>query len=417
VWNRNFILFASTCLALSLLGANPFGRHVLAQFQAGIGIQREPHLVADKDNNLLLVMAAGTGAVPGGPGSQILFTRSADGGATWDNRPLTRNISNSRINGIGALFPRIAVTKTGKTRAYVVYDDDTDGPRQAYCVRSKKSANFKRPIMLSSGSDGGFAPVVDVDSVGTVNIAWAESSNGPRQVLLIRSADQGTTFSQPVNVSRSSREGFDPAIAIGADDAINLAWEDTGSGTGDIFFSRSADGGASFASPRKLSAGLGEASDPEIAIDGQGRISVAWIEEQPTGGTRILISRTTDGGLGFSAPLVVTSDPQAEFEYIAMVAARNTTYLAFTDDDAGQVFLTQSQGDILNFSTPIQLSHADTSKGHAKSPSIAVDGNGRIHAVWIDTSILGGEQGLVVYRSSSDGRTFTAPVLILAVVQ
>jgi hypothetical protein len=81
------------------------------------------------------------------------------------------------------------------------------------------------------------------------------------------------------------------------------------------------------------------------------------------------------------------------------------------------VFLTQSQGDILNFSTPIQLSHADTSKGHAKSPSIAVDGNGRIHSVWIDTSILGGEQGLVVYRSSSDGRTFTAPVLILAVVQ
>ena len=94
-----------------------------------------------------------------------------------------------------------------------------------------------------------------------------------------------------------------------------------------------------------------------------------------------------------------------------------TVYLAFTDDDAEQVFLTQSQSDLLNFSRPLQLSHADTSKGHAKSPSIAVDGNGRIHAVWIDTSIIGNESGLVVYRSSPDGQSFTAPVLILALVQ
>jgi hypothetical protein len=100
-----------------------------------------------------------------------------------------------------------------------------------------------------------------------------------------------------------------------------------------------------------------------------------------------------------------------------MVARGTTIYLTYGDDDAQQVYLTQSRSDVLNFSKPLQLSDADANKGEAKSPSVAVDGNGRIHVVWIDTSILGGDHGVVIYRSSSDGQSFTPPVLIPAFVQ
>ena len=415
MWKKALFFFAAACLAFNFSGRA--WRTARAQSQTVPGIQREPHLVVDKDNNLLLATAVGTSDAAGRQGAQILFTRSVDGGANWDNKPLTRNLSNSPIKGVGALFPRIAVTKAGKTRVYVVYDDDTAGPRQAYCVRSSKNTNFKRSAGLSSGSDGGLAPVVDTDSAGTVNVAWAGSINSPRQVVFARSTDQGLTFSQPINVSTSTGEGFDPAIAIGADEAINLAWEDTGSGIGQILFSRSTDGGVSFSIPRQVSAALGEASDTEIAIDSQGRIIVAWIEEQPAGGTRIGASNSSDGGATFGAPLIVTSGPDAEFEYLAMVARGTTIYLTYGDDDAQQVYLTQSRSDVLTFSKPLQLSDADANKGEAKSPSVAVDGNGRIHVVWIDTSILGGDHGVVIYRSSSDGQPFTPPVLIPAFVQ
>src|SRR5262249_34726947 len=159
---------------LVLLGFGPSGSSARAQFQVGIGAQREPRLAVDQNNNLFLVMAVATKpASAGTPGSQIFFTESTDGGGTWDNMPLTPNLTNSDINGIGALFPRIAITRTGKTRAYVVYDDDTGGPRQAYFIRSKKNAGFKHPNELSSGRDGGFTPVVDIDSSGVVHIAWA----------------------------------------------------------------------------------------------------------------------------------------------------------------------------------------------------------------------------------------------------
>jgi len=351
------------------------------------------------------------------PGSQIFFTESTNGGTTWDNMPLTRNLSNSDINGIGALYPRIAITKTGRTRAYVVYDDDTGGPRQAYFIRSKKNAAFKHPNILSSGRDGGFTPVIDVDSKGIVYTAWASSLSGPRKVLLVRSTDLGITLTPPVEVSNSPGEQFAQVIAISDNDAINIAWQDTGSGMSQILFSRSSDGGMTFSNPLQLSSGSVPASGPEIVVDRLGGLSVAWIEPQATGGSRIVISRSVDGGQTFSAPAVAASGRSADISDLAIWAARNITYLAFTDNDAQQVFLTQSRSDLLTFSSPVQLSHADTSKGRAHSPSVAVDGNGKIHAVWIDSSILGNDEGLLVYRNSSDGQTFSTPVLILAVIQ
>ena len=417
MYGRHFFL-AAVFLLLILSGANRLARRASAQFQPGICAQREPHLVADRNDKLYLVMAAGTHSVGSvRTGSQILFTQSTDGGSTWDNMPVTRNLSNSRSRALGALFPRIAVANTAAPHAYVVYDDDTAGTRQAYFIRSKKATNFKRPTVLSPPGDGGFNPVIAVDSAGAVNAAWADSAAGPRQVLFARSTDFGLTFTQPVNVSRSSVEGFDPAIAVENNDAVTLAWVDTGSGEGAIFFARSTDMGLSFSSPAKVSAGLGEASDPEVAVDRFGGLNIAWIQEQPAGGTSVMINRTTDAGRTFSAPSVVASGTAAEFEYLTMTTGGNKTYLAFNDESSQQVFLAQSQSSLLNFGTAVQLSHADTTRGRAHSPSIAVDSSGRVHAVWIDTSMLSNDEGLVVYRSSSDGVTFTTPVLILAIVQ
>jgi len=411
------LLLGAASLLLILLGAGPFGSTAQAQFQVGIGAQREPRLAVDQNNNLFLVMAVATKpASAGTPGSQILFTESTNGGLTWDNMPITRNLSNSEINGIGALFPRIAISRTGKTRAYVVYDDDTGGPRQAYFIRSKKNAAFKRANILSERRDGGFTPVVDVDSAGIVHVAWASSANAPRQVLYLRSTDLGISFTAPVNLSKSAGEGFAPTIAISDSDAINVAWQDTGSGSSEILFSRSTDGGATFSNPLKLS-GPEHGSAPEIVVDRMGGLSVAWIEQQATGGSRIVISRTSDGGQTFSTPSIAASSRFADFSDLAMSVSRNTTYLAFSDNNAEQVFLTQSRSDLLNFSAPIQLSHSDTSKGRAHSPSVVVDGNGRVHAVWIDSSVLGNDEGLLIYRNSSDGQTFNAPILILAVIE
>ncbi len=115
--DRHLLFAAVAALLLTIFGAGPFCSAAKAQFTVGIGAQREPRLSVDQNNNLFLVMAVATKpASAGTPGSQIMFTESTNGGTTWDNMPVTRNLTNSEINGIGALFPRIAITRTGRTR-------------------------------------------------------------------------------------------------------------------------------------------------------------------------------------------------------------------------------------------------------------------------------------------------------------
>src|SRR5262249_49422419 len=149
---------------------------------------------------------------------------------------------------------------------------------------------------------------------------WASSAAGPRQVVSLRSTDLGVTFTDPINISNSTGEAFAPVIAISDNDAVNVAWQDTRSGLGEVFYSRSTDGGVSFSSPQKVSAGPAAASSPEIVVDRLGGVSVAWIEPQATGGSRIMISRTVDGGQTFSTPSIVTSGRSADYSELAIWA-------------------------------------------------------------------------------------------------
>ena len=82
--NQRLLPPAAACVVLIRLGLNPLGSSARAQFDVGIGAQREPRIAVDPNNNLFLVMAVATKpASAHTPGSQIFFTESTDGGATW----------------------------------------------------------------------------------------------------------------------------------------------------------------------------------------------------------------------------------------------------------------------------------------------------------------------------------------------
>jgi len=71
--------------------------------------------------------------------------------------------------------------------------------------------------------------------------------------------------------------GGAPSIAVDAAGNINLVW---GSG-GDVFFSRSTDGGGTFSFPQNLS-NNGQAQAPlQIGVDHRGNITVAWVGPYP----------------------------------------------------------------------------------------------------------------------------------------
>jgi hypothetical protein len=385
------------------------------------GAQRWPAIDVDNNDNLYLMMSVATApASEHRPHSQIFFTMSRDLGATWDNLPQTRNLSNSPGEAFG---PSLAVNRNGKLRLYVSYQDNSSGFTRAMLITTKKKTKFRKPLELTSHNGGSFAPRVALDTSETVNIVWGDTRDGAGKVQFIRSTDLGLTFNDPIDVSRSAGSAFDPEIAIDSSDAINVAWEDTRTGNSSIMYSRSTDGGVTFSEPKKVSTGTGKATEVAIANDANGKISLAWVEDS-IGHFEAYYSRSTDGGSTFSQPLKITDFPNGDIHKPAVITFKNTIYVAFQNGDLfgeedlknRQVFVTKSSNAGESFQEPDQVSSAINSKGRAHSPAMTVDSEGTLHIVWIDASVVGNDEGLLFYSKSTDGHRFTPEKMILAVL-
>jgi len=135
-------------LAVMMLGiAGPTGVRKAGAQGMFFGAQRFPAIEVDGDDNLYLMMSVATApASERRPHSQIFFTMSEDFGATWDNLPLTRNLSKSPGEAFG---PSLAVSKSGKLRLHVSYHDNSNGTTQAYIISTKKKTKFRKPLNLT----------------------------------------------------------------------------------------------------------------------------------------------------------------------------------------------------------------------------------------------------------------------------
>jgi hypothetical protein len=397
------------------LTAAPWPSSVEAQFPTFFGATRFPAIDVDKGDNIYLMMSVATApASERRPHSQIFFTMSGDGGTNWDNLPQTRNLTKSPGEAFG---PSLAITKQGTARAYVTYHDNSSGVYQAHLIRSKKKAKFKKPVKITKHDGGAFSPRVALDSKEAVNITWGDTLGGGRRVLFARSTDLGDSFSEPINLSPSSNDAFEPEIAVAANGTINIAWEDAASGINSIMFARSTDEGSTFSAPLRVSKEGGAASEAHIAADSSGRLSVVWVqgtEEEK----QAHYTRSTDGGLTFSDPVKLSNSEGASISKPLVTTFQDTVYVAYQNEARRdmQVYLVRSLDAGASFSDPAQVSNADNNKGRAHSAAMVVDSKGLLHIVWIDASIVGSDEGLLFYSNSTNGRRFSPQLMILAAI-
>jgi hypothetical protein len=143
--------------------------------------------------------------------------------------------------------------------------------------------------------DGDTMPAGPVYLVYT---SFVGSGNNLRSKIMFSvSTDCGATWSNPAKLSERYARNQGTVLAVSPDGAINVAWREFAD-AGDpasvhrILFSRSTDGGKSFSKAVAIEAGLspfdqGSSSAtrglsfrtnayPTVAVDGSGRIYVAW---------------------------------------------------------------------------------------------------------------------------------------------
>lgn len=417
--NKRLILIFFTALifvaASALPGSNITTPAVVAQVP-GAGAQRAPAIGIDKFDSVYLTMSVATKPPSAGtPGSQTYFMQSDDGGASWNNFPQTRNLSNSDGEAFG---PSMGINRIGKARTYIVYHDNKPGFTQVFLVASKKGVKFKKPRNITPHNGGAFVPRLAMDAtVEALNIVWGDTLTGVRRVVFTRSTDQGETFTDLVDVSRSPGDAFEPEIAVDRSDNINVVWEDSAPGNKSIMFARSTDHGETFTEPLRVSEGDGDAVEPNLAVDESGRIYVAW-SETIGDSTQLMFARSIDGGESFSDPLNISDNSGADMRKAALAASGNGVYIVYNNDESRsrQLYVVRSNNAGESFADPVQLSNANASRGRAHSGALALDKQGVLHVAWIDSSVIGNDEGLLFYSNSANGRNFAAPKMLLAIV-
>jgi hypothetical protein len=411
------ILLAALIFALTTVSISPRRAH--AQFPSQFGAQRFPAIDVDKNDKLYLAISTATGtAAEMRPHSQIFFASSGDGGTNWSNFPQTKNLTKSKGEAFG---PSLVVTKKGTPRAYIAYHDDSPGVTKAFLLRAKKKAKFKKPEILTPGGGGGFAPRIALDSNEALNIVYGDTTGGARRVQFMRSEDLGATFSESLLLSGSSTQSFEPEITVDPDDAINVAWADEESGAGVIMFSRSINGGATFSEPVAVSKGTGSATQVHITSDSAGRLHIVYMQRLGEEEIQVFYTRSADHGQTFSEPVNISNMSEALVNKPLVATFEDSTvYVAFQNEVRRdqQIYLLKSEDGGLTFSEPKQVSNANNQCGRAHSAAMVVDSEGTLHIVWIDASRVQGcsDEGILFYSNSKDGRRFATEKMILSFI-
>lgn len=287
---------------------------------SGPGEAQVPAVISDRDGVIYVVWEGEAGGA-----RRIFFSRSTDGGTIFAAPAnLSPGTGDSKLP---------AIVAHGKGEVYVAWQDSTGPGRQILFTRSTDGGKtFDSPRPVTPHAAGTRAAAISVEASGAVILVWQGTVTGAPGVVFSRSTDRGQTFSPPRLLVPGARERQAPAVAT-ADGEIYLVWRDRVAGRWEILFTRSSDGGETFTPPLNVSRTTGLANAPAIVATGRKRIAVAWQDDR-TGTPQIFMARSADGGITFSVPINVSLT--SGFAHLpALAASLDRVYLVWHDNSTG----------------------------------------------------------------------------------
>ena len=267
------------------------------------------------------------------------------------------------------------------------------------------SPAFTNPVNISNISSDAQNPDIIASNDGILAL-WLETKSGKTDVFFSKSTDGGSTFASPINLSENStgQSGYAQFAQSGKD--VYVVWQTSLSGTAYVFLTKSSDGGSSFGKPVMISDNTKLAAFPQVAVS-DNHVYFAWLEKSDNNSTNIVFSKSDDKASSASVPLYLTHN-LGNSGIPKLVATGNQVYLAWEDNSKGNfdVFVSKSDDYGASFHLPVDMS---ASAGESGTPEIMISKD-NVYAVWMDNS--SGNYDILFAKSTDGGKTFGAPVNI-----
>jgi Putative Ig domain/Bacterial Ig domain len=299
------------------------------QVSSNVQGQNEPSVAIDPSHPQRLVV--GTNDMS--PGFAWLGSyASPDGGLTWTAGavPHTNLTSFSYASDPSVLFDKKGALYYGGVAFNAISGQAVDG--SVFVSRSMDGgASYNRTVIVAQGlltnkiNVFNDKPYVAVDTSngadeGRVYLSWTRFTSSRltsiADIMVAYSANGGASFSTPTKISGSTEnQGSIPIVDPSGE--LYVVWGDISSST--IEAAKSSNGGLSFSAPTTVSSYVGIPSPlpnslfrtnsfpTASADDTNGNVYVAWADYR-NGHSDVLFTRTTDGGSSWNSLIKVNDD-------------------------------------------------------------------------------------------------------------
>ncbi|MBI2423362.1 MAG: exo-alpha-sialidase [Candidatus Hydrogenedentes bacterium] len=266
---------------------------------------------------------------PNGGWFKIRSSRSVDHGLTW-SLPVPLDARDSEVDVLEGT-PRIVSNGQGRWAAIWVWGSTSaDYPCGIRCSRSSNNAqSWSGTVELVSDPQGCRivdAPDVAADGYSTLVAVWrvyqilSGATTESDIIFYSRSTDGGQIWSAPAPFQiqiDSKRSGSSPRVATDGNGVWIVVWQSESTVhnpwglDNDILYSRSTDGGETWAAPAALNNMAFEDVDdeylPQIAADGGEHWIATWWKKDPGGAQPRdgynLYTKSSDRGKTWSVPV------------------------------------------------------------------------------------------------------------------
>lgn len=330
--------------------------------------------------------------------------------ATRDNPPPPQPIQIS-ASGIDAAEPATATAPDGTF--YVAWVNHDARHADVMLAHFNHNAEMQGSPVRVNRQPGaatawrGDQPSVAVAPDGAVYVLWTARVEGEKHgtdIYLSASMDRGQTFATEVRVNDDKAPGPHGmhSLAVAKDGRIYAGWLDERNvhapkpstkaeghhmeSNRDLYLAYSTDRGRTFSANRKVASDVCPCCKTALAVSADGTLYAGWRQVLPGSYRHIAIASSTDGGMKFSSPVIVSDDrwmlqgcPVSGPSLSVNSASGNLNVVWFAAGEGGApgVYFAESKDQGRSFS-PRQLLSQETVRG---TPALAM-GNQHMIAMW-----------------------------------